>query len=566
MKSKILFLATTLHIIFYILPITSLAQDNEGGTPYSIEQQLNDDLLTAVSTPPFDFAPLIALSEQRVKQGTYELTDRLFDVNYNLLNSGTSTTLANGDKLWKLKIVSPGAKKISLYYQNFYLPEGAKLFVYNANRTEVIGAFTSKNNEEANSNEGIFSTDHLSGEVQIVEYYEPKNVRGQGHFSIFRVAHQFKSIQINESETCQKDINCPDGANWQNEKKGVVRIMVVIGSNAGWCSGSLVNNTAQDCKKYILTAMHCALDDQDVETTAFSQWKFYFDFEKSGCATGTAPSKVKTGCTRRAGAVDGGGSGSDFLLVEITSTTFPTGVTPYYNGWTRATTVSQGGVGIHHPASDCKKISTFTTTPTSTSWGFQVPNTHWKFVWQSGHGSTEGGSSGSPVFNSSGLIFGTLTGGGSCCVLNGCGFSNSGPTQSDSYGKLSYHWTSNGTTSSRQLKPWLDPINSGVTTLAGSFVCIPASVEDNLLDSRVNIYPNPSNGSFNVSIELTKTNDIDITVYNIVGQEVSHKKIDNTLGGTFTMDLTNNADGVYFIHIKTNNYSVVKNAVLLGSK
>lgn len=542
-----------------------IAQDNEGGIPYSMEQQLNDELIISVSTPPFDFAPLIELSEQRVKQGTYELTDRLFDVNYDLLNSGTSTTLANGDKLWKLKIVSPGAKKISLYYQNFYLPEGAKLFVYNANRTEEIGAFTSKNNEEANSNEGIFSTDYLSGEAQIVEYYEPKNVIGKGHFSIFRIAHQFKSIQINESETCQKDIMCPDGANWQNQKKGVVRIFIPTGGgNGGWCSGSLVNNTAQDCKKYILTAMHCALDN-GVESTSYSQWKFYFDYEKSGCASGTAPLKLKTGCQKRAGAADGGDTGSDFLLIEITSTTFPTGVTPYYNGWTRASTVSQGGVGIHHPSSDVKKISTFNTTPTSATWG-GITGTHWRFVWQSGRGSTEGGSSGSPVFNSSGLIFGTLTGGGSCCVADGCGFPGSGPTQPDAYGKLSYHWTSNGTTNSRQLKPWLDPTNSGVTTLAGSFACTPSSVADNLLDSQVNIYPNPSNGSFNVSIELTKTNDIDITVYNIVGQEVSHKKIDNTLGGIYNMDLTNNADGVYFIHIKTNNYSVVKNAVLLGSK
>jgi PKD repeat protein len=33
---------------------------------------------------------------------------------------------------------------------------------------------------------------------------------------------------------------------------------------------------------------------------------------------------------------------------------------------------------------------------------------------------------------------------------------------------MSYHWTSNGTATNRQLKPWLDPTNSGVLTLAGS--------------------------------------------------------------------------------------------------
>lgn len=89
----------------------AIAQDNEGGKPVSFEQHLGDDLVASVSTPAFDFSPLIALSEQRVKQGTYELTDKLFDVSYDLFNSGTWATLANGDRLWKLKIVSPGAKK-----------------------------------------------------------------------------------------------------------------------------------------------------------------------------------------------------------------------------------------------------------------------------------------------------------------------------------------------------------------------------------------------------------------------------------------------------------------------
>ena len=33
---------------------------------------------------------------------------------------------------------------------------------------------------------------------------------------------------------------------------------------------------------------------------------------------------------------------------------------------------------------------------------------------------------------------------------------------------MSYHWTSNGTANNLRLKPWLDPTNSGVLTLAGS--------------------------------------------------------------------------------------------------
>ncbi len=563
---------------FLITAFNLHAQDNEGGKPYSFDLGLSDDLTPYVITPAFDFAPLIALSEERVKQGTFELTDKLFESDYDLTNSGAWTESANGGRVWKLKITSPGAKRIRLYYKNFHLPEGAKLFVYNENRTEEIGAFTSKNNDEADSNEGIFSTDHLTGDVQIVEYYEPQNVRGQGHFSIFRVAHQFKSVA--SAESCQVDVMCPDGTNWQNQKEGVVRIYVVIGTTpsnttAGYCSGSLVNNTALDCKKYILTAMHCSLDESvspGVETIYYNQWVFSFDYQKTGCAAGTAlANKTKTGCQKRAGANDdGGATGSDFLFLEMTAPAFPTGVTPYYNGWTHAAAATAGGTGIHHPSGDCKKISTFITTPTSTSWGGNVSDTHWQFAWEAGHGSTEPGSSGSPVFNSSGLIFGTLTGGGSCCVVDGCGWqtgdSPNGPTYKDAYGKMAYHWTSDGTTAPLQLKPWLDPISSNVTVLTGSFNPCATGISEAGSFNSIVVYPNPANGSFNVSIESGKANDIDISVFDIVGQMVSYKKIENPFGGTFNFNLADRASGIYFVYVKMKNETAVRKIILTNEE
>ena len=38
----------------------------------------------------------------------------------------------------------------------------------------------------------------------------------------------------------------------------------------------------------------------------------------------------------------------------------------------------------------------------------------------------------------------------------------------DLYGKFPVHWTANGTTADKQLKPWLDPLDSDPTTLDGS--------------------------------------------------------------------------------------------------
>jgi PKD repeat protein len=86
---------------------------------------------------------------------------------------------------------------------------------------------------------------------------------------------------------------------------------------------------------------------------------------------------------------------------------------------------------------------------------------HWEVGWNetaNGHGVTEGGSSGSPLLDSYGRIVGTLTGGLSSC---------NSPNEKDYFGMFPYHWASNGTTDDQQLKPWLDPDNTGVSYLDG---------------------------------------------------------------------------------------------------
>ncbi|MBK8500938.1 MAG: hypothetical protein IPL46_01335 [Saprospiraceae bacterium] len=140
---------------------------------------------------------------------------------------------------------------------------------------------------------------------------------------------------------------------------------------------------------------------------------------------------------------------------------FLAGYNAYFNGWDVQNVAATGGVGIHHPNGDIKKISTFTGAAVSTTWG-SVPNTHWEVSWvatANGHGITEQGSSGSPLFNSAGLMIGTLTGGNSFCNT---------PTFPDQFGKMSYHWISNGATANTRLKNWLDPDATGVTSLTGT--------------------------------------------------------------------------------------------------
>jgi hypothetical protein len=541
------------------------AQENPTIAPYSFNHQLEKEVPIHI-LPSHDFTQDIIDAQVTQKQGNYPRIAKSFDVNLEMNNSGVWNTLSNGDRVWRLSLKSAGALATCLYFDNFFLPEGSTLHVYTPDHKQLFGSYTYLDNQ----GNDLFSTEFLKGEEEIIEYYEPLSVKGQGRLRITSLAHQYRELAM--ADDCEVNIICsPEGDNWQDKKKGVVRILVKEGADVGYCSGTLINNTQLDCKRYILTAFHCGVN---ATASDFTQWKFYFNYEATQCTgqadTYGAINNVFTGCTKKADSDDNGGdSGSDFLLLQMTSTLHPTWWhSVYFNGWNKGATAPAGGsIAIHHPAGTNKKISKTAATAISATWGGQVAGTHWRINWTgttNGWGVTEGGSSGSPLFNPSGLVVGTLTGGGSYCNSTQAG----GQNQADSYGKLAYHWISDGTVDAHQLKPWLDPINSGVTTLNGSVnPCNSVGITEISAPKEImNIYPNPNNGSFSISINLEKREDIEIIVYNYTGQQIFRKKVELNAGDIQTIDLKDQADGVYFIQLKTTDYFETKNVIISKSK
>ena len=413
---------------------------------------------------------------QRDKLGLLYRIGLASTVNITPLNSGIWTTLPNGDRKWQLVVKSSGAEALSFLFETFKLYGASTLVITDLNGKLVHNPLTSDDVESHFRQHAAL----CFGDELLLTLIEPKYTQSSEIF-LDRVMYNYRATgnpnfqKINESDPCEINVNCsPVGDLWQDEKKGVARIYVVEGNSGGYCTGSLINNTNQDCKPYFLTALHCGVSASAANMT---QWKFYFKYEAPSCTNpstaGTLDDYFITGCLRIADSGDNGGdSGSDFLLVKLGSSTNEATIinnlksanfSAYWNGWNANTAVTTGGVGIHHPAGDIKKISTFSGSTISAGWNGNGLSSHWRQSWTSnsnGHGVTEGGSSGSPLFNNSqGYIIGTLTGGSSFC---------NSPTSPDYYGKMSYHWTSNGTANNLRLKPWLDPTNSGVLTLAGS--------------------------------------------------------------------------------------------------
>ncbi len=458
-----------LGLLLLTYSVPSFAQISHGGEPMSYSLPLLRDV-AAPSVRPTGFNAQQVAAEDAVNDalGRPPRFAVLLPAGYNVQNSGEWTTVKGG-RVWRLRIETSTAQALTLMFDAFRIPQGGRVFVFNDDRSHFIGAFNHLNNEDG----GNYATQHVLGNAVTVEYFEPTHAMGQGVIEIGQVGHCYRMVLDEEADdaaglrggdACQVDVNCtPEGTNWQDQKRGVVRVAVVSGSGQGWCSASMVNNTALNCRNFVLTALHCG---DNSTANNFGQYVFYFNYERPGCGTGTASqAQSMTGCSKRAESNDGGGnSGSDFMLLELNSTP-PSNYNVYYNGWNRQNVASPSGVSIHHPAGGRKKVSTYTSALQTTQWG-SAAGSHWRVVWAAttnGHGVTEGGSSGSPIFNNAGLIVGTLTGGGSFC---------SSPTSPDQYGKMSYHWSSNP---GDDLSVWLDPTNSGVTSLAGTYApCAPA--------------------------------------------------------------------------------------------
>ncbi|MFA5782963.1 MAG: PKD domain-containing protein, partial [Bacteroidales bacterium] len=489
----------TLSVLLSVFLFQDLkAQISKGGTPSSFTFPTITGTFDVQNIPAIDVNA--ALLEDANRPGLW--AGRSIPVNYDMTNSGTWTDLPDGRKIWRLKLTSSGAKGLAVCYNNFYIPEGGKLFLYNELKTQIIGAFTSENNP-AN---GIMSTELIQGETVTLEYVAPpvkkvKTINNQinGTINGNRIStnntilprEELPKISISElvylyletpilakydpskitgwgtSNACQVNVNCSEGANWQSQKNGVAEIYVKVGTSWGWCSGTLINTTNNSGTPYFLTAGHCYSEGGATASAAdMLLWQFYFKYESATCPNpGSEPAySTITGCVLKATSPINGGS--DFCLILINGgTAIPQLYNPYYNGWDRTNTAATSGVSIHHPMGDIKKISTFTATLGTDTWfdgtNTGATNAHWTGSWVSttnGWGQTEGGSSGSPIFNSVKRVTGTLTGGTADNCTTGSSFD---------CGKFYYHWDLTAGGSTTQLKTWLDPVPNLLTTVDG---------------------------------------------------------------------------------------------------
>jgi len=458
----------------WIIQANVFAQLSEGGIPPSFQFQptLRSHAATVQVPVTFNVRDLILVDEWQASQGVPLLAvAKLIEVQYNPTNAGVWSTLPDGTEIWQFHLQAKDAIALMMYYSDFYIPEGGKLFIYNAKKSHILGAYTHHTHPAG----GRFATEFVAGDELTFEYVTsptgemPRIEIEAIGYGYNNLTVQNSLVSLRKAGPCEVNINCEEGDAWQNQKKGVCYMTQRINNKTYFCTGSLVNNTAQDLKPYILSAQHCACSPTYVEASPeeMEQWVFYFHHERQGCSDNSSPvaSKTMVGCKKIAATTTN--KQSDGLLLLL-NRSIPADYNVYYNGWDRRNQPAKSGVSIHHPAGDYKKISTFETpaihyTFKSSDGITGDTNAHWNVTFEetlNGHGVTEDGSSGAPLFNENKLIVGTLTGGNSACNK---------PDLLNIYGKMNYHWNKYNYSDTTRMDIWLDPTRRGVEFLEGRF-------------------------------------------------------------------------------------------------
>ena len=363
-------------------------------------------------------------------------------------NSGTWEQLAQG-RLWRLRLASSGATDLNFGFTEFWLPEGATLYVISEGEDYYQGPYTAADNTPSSQ----LWTPVVPGEAAIIELFLPAGLHEEPRLVLTQVAagyrdlfHRGKTLLTPKAASCEIDVACLQAAAWTNEIRSVARISI---AGTTLCSGSLIMDVPRDFRPFFLTANHCGITAANASSVVV-----YWNDQSPACGQhglGGSLDQNLTGATFRAAKAD-----VDFSLIELNQLP-PAAYRVYYSGWDRSDAAPAGGVGIHQPNGDGKCIS-FSTRPLTTIDNCVASgnNTHWQVTWTSG--MNEKGSSGSGIWNpATHLLVGTLTGGDTNCP----------PTVPSCYGKFSVAWAS-GTQPTDRLRDWLDPLQTGVTSVAGS--------------------------------------------------------------------------------------------------
>ncbi len=94
-------------------------------------------------------------------------------------------------------------------------------------------------------------------------------------------------------------------------------------------------------------------------------------------------------------------------------------------------------------------------------------------------------------------------------------------------------------------------------------VGVNVGIEENNYLSKFNVFPNPNNGRFNIQIQTSQSEDININISNLLGQIVYSEKVSITNSLNKWLDLSHLKKGIYSVRLKNNNKNFITKKVTI---
>jgi hypothetical protein len=340
-------------------------------------------------------------------------------ISFRSLDSLTRT--ADGGWVWTGSVESPGATALRLQFSNVDLPDNATLWVFGLNG-EAFGPYTGR----GYTNSGEFWSHTITGPVAYVQFRHfgpiPEkelrsisfNIEGAGYLSEKFLIPFFQNrtpeiegvsgtmTHCPDNEDCVEDASCYSGTAINDAKLAAAYMEWVSGSWIYMCSGGLIADSDPGTQiPYFLTANHCISKARDA-----GNLECYFQYATSSCHA-SCPGPGGFPRTMGASIADSGRNG-DHTLLQLNEDP-PSG--SVFLGWTTEPVANANGTQlfrISHPSGMPQAYSKHVVDDSYVECGGLDIGA---FIYsQDVVGATEGGSSGSPVFNGSGQIVGQLYG------------------------------------------------------------------------------------------------------------------------------------------------------------
>jgi len=335
---------------------------------------------------------------------------------------GAMRSTRDGGFVWSGLVSAPGATAVRLHISGFDLPEGAALYVYGANG-QAAGPYTGRGPV---GDAELYTNSIFGSQVRLQLVQEGESVRLPSSMvleSVGYIGSRFLKARIpvdgeapgssslatqsfcSYNASCVENAACSNSSAVNAARQAVASILFQSGGGYYICTGGLVADTIGSQTPYFLTANHCISKGNEA-----SSLETFFDYITTCSNPNCTQPYSNTGDTVGA-TILSHSSTSDHSFLQLSSNPVTSDGTVAYLGWNSSPVAFSNGFNLYRISHPSGAPQAYSEHSVDSNAGTCRTLPRGDFIYSHDNfGATEGGSSGSPVVDSTGKIVGQLYG------------------------------------------------------------------------------------------------------------------------------------------------------------